>query len=271
MIDELVARCNQAEDRLQQKVNYYFGAYGQYQDCQPILPMSYDTSDNYKENASMKWGSLAKIVLGNPQMCKSLIKSVAGDIFAKLKELSGKIHKLKFQKVLEFVNDLLKNDLANEEFQNSSELDSENDRMIKTVTDDEKKLRSLITLLFMIKKGKLEEIITIKKPEKRRRIASFASRGRYINSSKNIQPVRKYSRYFPHFGAEDKKKELKSSKIVPSLPLIEETKIVWTPNLQNIEKPRTQSRNQIQDKVVIDDQISVISTQLKVTDDLEWA
>jgi hypothetical protein len=81
MIDELVAKCNQAENRLKQKINFFYKPYGQYQDCKPSFPMNYDTSDNYVENANLKWGSLARIVLDNPQMCKNLIKSVSGDIF----------------------------------------------------------------------------------------------------------------------------------------------------------------------------------------------
>jgi hypothetical protein len=150
MIDELVSKCNQAEDRLQQKVNYYYKPYGQYQNCQSIFPMNYDTSDNFVENANLKWGSLAKIVLDNPQMCKNLIKSVSGDIFYKLKEISEKIQTSKFQKILAYVDDLLKHDMDNRD-------ESENE---PNVTVDEKKLRSLITLLFMIKKGKLEETAT---------------------------------------------------------------------------------------------------------------
>lgn len=65
MLNKLVYKCSAVDQRLQKKMDYYYGAYGYHQDCQAILPLSFETSENYEENANVKWGALTKIILQN--------------------------------------------------------------------------------------------------------------------------------------------------------------------------------------------------------------
>jgi len=81
----------------------------------------------------MRWGALSKIILhDNDDTLQDLLKSITGDIHARLKDLSFKIQNLKFQKILKIIDELLK-----------KEMDSwEEHFQIKNETDDQKKLRS---------------------------------------------------------------------------------------------------------------------------------
>lgn len=72
-----------------------------------------------------------------------MIHSVAGDIYAKLKELSVKIQRPKFRKILQYVDDLLNDEM--------NSLSKDDCQISVKKSEDAKKLRSLITLLFMIK------------------------------------------------------------------------------------------------------------------------
>ena len=82
----------------------------------------------------MRWGALSKIILNdNDGALHDLLKSITGDIHARLKDLSLKIdNNVKFQKILKLIDDLLK-----------KEMDSwEEHFKIKNETEDQKKLRS---------------------------------------------------------------------------------------------------------------------------------
>ena len=161
-LNQLFNKCNTADQKLQKKMDYYYGAYGKYQDCQPLLPLDFASDEGYVENVHMKWGALAKIILqNNSQTCDNLIKSVAGDIYARLKELSDKVQKPKFRKVLAYIDELLKTEM-NENYDDLPDHEKP--------TEEERKLRSLIALLFMIKRGKLDKIVSrISKSNRRKR------------------------------------------------------------------------------------------------------
>lgn len=259
---------------LQKKMDYYYGAYGQCQDYQPLLPLSFDNTalykqcedfydtDMHRENASMKWGSLAKIILNNnPQNYKNLIRSVAGDIYAKLKELSYRIQRPKFRKILKYVDDLLRTEMDVLEHTHQDE------------SDDEKKLRTLIMLLFIIKKGKLEELIT-NSAEKHRRVKSTRRRSipkiYVFPKNRKSDSIEKFSRYFPKI-KKPGEFNFRSEKKVPSIKILPKSTADWGPKpIISNNKLGVQSASS-DFKKSTDDSSTNFSIDSYANEELDWA
>ena len=198
-------------------MDYYYGSYGCFKNWQPLLPLNYDNWTEFNENSDAKWGALAKIILqNNPETCQDLLKSVTGDIYARLKDLSFSIQKPKFQKVLKLIDELLQKEMESwsEHFQITNE------------TEEQKQLRSWITLLLLLKKGKLEEVVAAVQSQKHRRLLTQDRITKKELSFWKFNPfpveVNKFSRYFqkPNFRKNIRKMKFKSEKVVPSLPRI---------------------------------------------------
>lgn len=229
--------------------------------------MSFEKNVCYKENANLKWGALAKIILNNnSQNCKDLIRSVAGDIYAKLRELANRIQKPKFRKILAYVDDILKEEMAETIEEKFSD---------KEQNEDEKKLRSLITLLFMIKKGKLEEVIASKKFNRRERMKSLdrdskRRRTSFLHSNRNIDKYNKFSRYLPSIHKTNETNDFKSVKVVPPYPLLNKTGLGWFPNKEVIELSSKHAEEK-QKQTLNDETSSHISIDSFANEELDWA
>lgn len=211
LIDELVTKCAKPNE-ISRKMDYFYGSTEKYHklgDCQPILPLNFETGESCTDNANQNWGNLAKVILeGKPDTWKDLIKSITGDIHSKLKELCLKVQESKFKKVLKLIDELLK-----------KEMDSWQDRYKKPhESEEQKKLRSCITLLMLLNKGKLEDIILSSRSAAKKNYAKdqFTRKMKILERNTKFDALN-FSRYFPRPSSKSRRVPLesKSSKAVP--------------------------------------------------------
>lgn len=161
VIDDLVKNCEKPSE-ISMKMEYFFGSLDKIETGKKPCTdsMKSETSKNLEVTQDETWGYLARMILDpNLKSWKQLMNTLTKEIRSKLEGLSGKIPKTKFRKVLKNIDQLLQKEMNifQMKFSNFDE------------TEEEKQLRSCITLYMLLEKDKIEQLITPPKIIRRRR------------------------------------------------------------------------------------------------------